>query len=118
MALYTNHSGHNNLSVKYDISISEESFFIANRDIQEGEELTNNYYEFDEAIKIKKPDFLVDNELLCPVCNQTQVEYGDLSICEVCGWENDPSQLKYPDMKGGANLLSLDETRENFHKQR
>jgi SET domain-containing protein len=52
-AWYTNHDHLNhNLSVVVDKNISTEPFFIANRDIKLGEELTNNYHEFDEAIKI------------------------------------------------------------------
>lgn len=46
-ARFTNHSETNNLSVVSDESISEEPVFVANRDIQEGEELTVNYTEFD-----------------------------------------------------------------------
>ncbi len=60
-ALYTNHdASKNNLSVIVDHSISTEPFFIANRDIMPDEELTNNYHEFDEAIKSKEsiPDWL------------------------------------------------------------
>ena len=60
-ALYTNHDAQNhNLSVVVDHTISPEPFFIANRDIIVGEELTNNYHEFDEAIKSKAtvPDWL------------------------------------------------------------
>lgn len=53
-ALYTNHDSQNhNLSVLVDLDISPEPIFIANRDIMIGEELTNNYHEFDEAIKSK-----------------------------------------------------------------
>jgi SET domain-containing protein len=47
-ARYTNHSKENNLSVVLDESISEEPFFIANRDIATDEELTNDYLEFDQ----------------------------------------------------------------------
>ncbi len=60
-ALYTNHDAvNNNLSVEIDQTISLEPFFVANRDIASGEELTNNYYEFDEKIKSKTtlPDWL------------------------------------------------------------
>ena len=58
VALYTNHSDVNNISDVYDKNISEEPFFITNRYIAKDEEITNNYNEFDEAIKIKKPEFL------------------------------------------------------------
>jgi SET domain-containing protein len=47
-ARFTNHNPEsNNLSVGFDKSISDEPYFIANRDIKAGEELTNNYLEFD-----------------------------------------------------------------------
>ena len=52
---YTNHSPDNNLSVMYDEKISPEPFFIANRDIDIGQEITNNYYEFDELTRKEKP---------------------------------------------------------------
>ena len=51
LANFTNHSKNNNLSVVIDTKISEEPYFIANRNIEEGEELTNNYAEFDEDTK-------------------------------------------------------------------
>ena len=60
-ALYTNHNApHNNLTVVLDKNISLEPHFIANRDIAPGEELTNNYHEFDAAINLKpaKPEWL------------------------------------------------------------
>ena len=46
-ARFTNHSEANNLSIISDQSISEEPVFVANRNIQAGEELTVNYTEFD-----------------------------------------------------------------------
>ncbi len=53
-ALYTNHDQINyNLSVVVDPIISPEPHFVANSDIEKGEELTNNYHEFDEAIHLK-----------------------------------------------------------------
>ncbi|MCL2444903.1 SET domain-containing protein [Candidatus Saccharibacteria bacterium] len=54
-ANYTNHSTENNLSVRYDKSVSPELYFVANRDIEVGEELTNNYHEFDEITRKTKP---------------------------------------------------------------
>lgn len=48
-ARFTNHSETNNLSAVVDAAISEEPFFVANKDIQTGEELTVNYREFDAA---------------------------------------------------------------------
>lgn len=50
-ACYTNHSQANNMSAKFDPKFSDEPYFVANRDIKSGEELTNNYLEFDEISK-------------------------------------------------------------------
>jgi len=55
-AYFTNNDSlKNNLSVVYDKKISPEPFFVANRDIVKGEELINNYLEFDEFTKENKP---------------------------------------------------------------
>ena len=56
-ACFTNHSPNNNLSVKFDTNISPEPFFIANRDIKIGEEITNNYREFDEITQTMKTNW-------------------------------------------------------------
>ena len=58
-AEYTNHSSDNNLSVKFDPMISPEPFFIANQSISAGDELTNNYHEFDEITQTQEPDWAV-----------------------------------------------------------
>ena len=57
-ARFTNHSTSNNLTVIVDTNISEEPYFVANRDIDVGEEITNNYMEFDEAIKNNTPEWI------------------------------------------------------------
>ncbi|MEA2701829.1 MAG: uncharacterized protein QOE22_538 [Candidatus Parcubacteria bacterium] len=57
-ARYTNHSKENNLSVLLDDSISEEPIFVANRDILVGEELTNDYTEFDDLAQTLEEDWL------------------------------------------------------------
>lgn len=58
-ARFTNHSdSSNNLSVVFDRHISDEPIFIVNKDIEKGEELTNNYIEFDDAIKNVKPAWM------------------------------------------------------------
>lgn len=54
-AEYTNHSQDNNLTVKFNEGISSEPYFIANLDISSGEELTNNYHEFDKITRTAKP---------------------------------------------------------------
>lgn len=45
----------------------------------------------------------------CPACGFiTFTEpVGSYSICQVCKWEDDASQLEYPDMAIGANGMSL-----------
>lgn len=58
-AQYTNHSAHNNLSARFDAEVSPEPYFVANRDIVAGEELTNNYHEFDQITRTTKPQWAV-----------------------------------------------------------
>jgi len=51
----------------------------------------------------------------CPCCgNNVPGEAGNYEICPVCGWEDDPVQSKDPDFAGGANELSLNETKKRF----
>lgn len=57
MAKYTNHSRNNNLSAVHNKEVSDEPFFIANRKINTGEELTNNYHEFDLLTQRVNPDW-------------------------------------------------------------
>ena len=54
-AQFTNHSPNNNISVIFDENVSSEPYFIANKDIEVGEEITNNYHEFDEITQKIKP---------------------------------------------------------------
>lgn len=56
------------------------------------------------------------NKTLCPVCGKTHVN--DYDICEVCNWENDPVQLKKPDLTGGANRMSLNQAKEAYNAGR
>lgn len=55
----------------------------------------------------------VDAELLtCPCCSSKTIsEAGVYEICEICGWEDDPTQSRLPDYRGGANEESLNEAR-------
>ena len=53
-------------------------------------------------------------EIKCPCCGQDYV--GEYDICSICNWENDPIQLKKPDLRGGANKMSLTEAREAYSK--
>ena len=53
----------------------------------------------------------------CPCCGYfTLEEVGTYEICPVCFWEDDPSQENDPEMEGGANELSLLESRKNFRE--
>jgi SET domain-containing protein len=54
-AHFTNHSAQHNLSTRYDSQVSPEPYFVANRDIAAGEELTNNYHEFDRITQETNP---------------------------------------------------------------
>lgn len=46
-----------------------------------------------------------ENLYPCPSCGFLVFEEptGSYDICEICGWEDDDAQLKYPTMKVGAN---------------
>lgn len=55
----------------------------------------------------------------CPCCGyytfNESVE-NTFSICRVCYWEDDGVQLRDPDYEGGANVPSLNQSRENFKR--
>lgn len=58
-ACYTNHDPANyNTSIVVDMTISEEPIFVANKDIKKGEEITNNYLDFDKNSTIDKHSWL------------------------------------------------------------
>lgn len=54
----------------------------------------------------------------CPACGKYTFQSGPGSyeICPVCGWENDKVQYKDPNLKGGANRLSLKEYKKQYEK--
>ncbi len=54
----------------------------------------------------------------CPACGKYTFQSGPGSyeICPVCGWEDDKAQYKDPNLKGGANKLSLKEYKEQYEK--
>ena len=45
----------------------------------------------------------------CPVCGYDSFGEppGSYGICSVCGWEDDPVQIRHPRMRGGANGGSI-----------
>jgi hypothetical protein len=55
----------------------------------------------------------------CPCCGffTHDEEPGDFEYCDVCGWQDDLSQLRFPAMAGGANRLSLLESQRAFLAQ-
>lgn len=53
-------------------------------------------------------------EMKCPCCGKSMVSEYD--ICEVCNWQNDLVQKIHPDLKGGANEMSLNEAIIAFRK--
>jgi hypothetical protein len=53
----------------------------------------------------------------CPCCGSfTLSEFGGYEICTVCFWEDDPVQFAEPNYSGGANELSLSESRDKWIK--
>jgi len=66
---------------------------------------------------MKNSDIKRTNEIpknICACCGMIEVDFYD--ICDVCGWQNDSLQNKYPDFKGGANQMSLNEAKEAYKK--
>ena len=55
----------------------------------------------------------------CPSCGFLVFDesVGSYDICPICGWEDDPVQLRHPMMKGGANGGSLFEYQEDILKE-
>lgn len=54
----------------------------------------------------------------CPCCGYftLEEEAGSFEICPVCYWENDPYMNTHETEGGGANVLSLLESRENYER--
>lgn len=48
----------------------------------------------------------------CPVCGKHELLLFD--VCDECGWENSPIQYEDPDLKGGANHMSLNEAKAAY----
>jgi hypothetical protein len=55
-------------------------------------------------------------KLPCPCCGYLAFDEppGSYDMCPVCDWEDDDLQLRFPDLAGGANRLSLIEAQQNF----
>ncbi|MCB1741781.1 MAG: hydrolase [Gammaproteobacteria bacterium] len=55
----------------------------------------------------------------CPCCRCLTFDEeppGTFDICPVCGWEDDDVQFRNPNSGGGANVVSLNQARENYSK--
>ena len=54
-------------------------------------------------------------EFPCPCCGYLVFDEppGSYDICPICGWEDDLAQLRFPQMGGGANRVSLLEGQRN-----
>lgn len=55
------------------------------------------------------------NKIPCPVCGKRQV--GEYVICDICNWENDPIQLRHPNIRG-ANRMTIAEAREAYKQEK
>lgn len=55
------------------------------------------------------------NKYKCACCGKNGIsEPGTVEPCSFCGWMEDPYQEHYPDAKGGANIMSLNEARKAY----
>jgi hypothetical protein len=54
----------------------------------------------------------------CPCCGYLTLNDlpGSHAICEICFWEDDMFQLKFPNLKSGPNKVSLIAAQENYKK--
>jgi hypothetical protein len=55
----------------------------------------------------------------CPCCGYLTLEEeppGTYQICPVCVWDDDNLQFERPNLRGGANDVSLNEARRNFRR--
>ena len=52
--------------------------------------------------------------LCCGFLTLDEEPPGTFETCPVCFWEDDDVQFEDPDLAGGANELSLNESKSNF----
>lgn len=52
----------------------------------------------------------------CPCCGHRVFDEppGSYAICQVCSWEDDAVQLRWPDWQGGANDPSLIKAQQTY----
>jgi len=55
---------------------------------------------------------MISKDTNCPVCGEYSFEFpDDYDNCPICGWENDGLQRDQKDFWGGANVLSVNESK-------
>ena len=62
-------------------------------------------------------NFLESNEIYpCPCCGYQVHKYppGYHEVCPICGWEDELSQLRFVEMPGISNHVTLIRAQENF----
>lgn len=54
----------------------------------------------------------------CPCCGHKVFDYtpGHHQRCPICAWEDDLAQLRFADMVGGANSVSLLRAQQNYRE--
>lgn len=54
----------------------------------------------------------------CPCCGHLTLDEGpgEYDLCPVCYWEDDPEQLRWPDLPNRANGLSLMEAQATYQR--
>lgn len=62
----------------------------------------------------EKTSFSTLEPIKCPVCVLTEVK--ECTICEFCNWQHDLVQFSKPNLRGGANHMSLSEAQEAWKK--
>lgn len=65
-----------------------------------------------------KISYINKYQRMCPVCKKHYFKEANVfEICPICNWEDDPSQRKDINLKGGANKLSLKEAIEAYKNE-
>jgi hypothetical protein len=89
-----------------DCYFYSSDYFEIVRDPFELLDKSNGQYVYDWASRFESQD------PICPVCEKHLFdEPDDFDICPICGWENDGLQRDQRDYWGGANDLSVNESK-------
>lgn len=52
--------------------------------------------------------------MICPVCGNSEMKNNICDVCDICGWEDDNVQQSDHNYFGGANRLSVNESRIEY----